>query len=99
MDFLTFAIDEVDEGASTLEAMASTMSGQHAAVMREVQQVLDWAWHRFPDSHGPIDDGMAWHHDLQVNVEHGGWHTVTLTLTGTLRFAEAFITKFGPAGD
>jgi hypothetical protein len=67
--------------------------------MAEVQQVLDWAWHRFPGSHGPIDDGMDWHHDLQVSVEPGGWHTVTLTLTGSPRFVEAFQASFGDASD
>ena len=99
MDYLTFALDEVDDGVATLEAMASTRAVQHAAVMAEVQQVLDWAWHQFPDSHGPIDDGMHWDHDLQVTIEAGGWHTVTLTLTGTGRFVEEFIAVFGRVGD
>ena len=44
MDYLTFALDEVDDGIATLEAMASTTAAQHAAVMAEVQRVLDWAW-------------------------------------------------------
>ncbi len=99
MDFLTFDVAEVGEGVSSLEAMASTAAGQHAAVMAEVQQVIDWAWRRFPDSHGPIDDGMEWDHDLQVTVEDGGWHTVTLTLTGTGRFVEELFAAFGDAGD
>ena len=99
MDFLTFDVAEVDDGVSSLEAMASTAAGEHASVMAEVQQVLDWAWHRFPDSHGPIDDGMEWDHDLQVTVEEGGWHTVTLTLTGTGRFVEAFLATFGVAAE
>ena len=86
MEFLTFDVAEVDDGVSSLEAMASSATAQHAAVMAEVQQVLDWAWGRFPSSHSPIDDGMEWDHDLQVSVEDGGWHTVTLTLTGTGRF-------------
>lgn len=99
MDFLTFDVAEVDDGTSSLEAMASTAAAQHAAVMAEVQQVLDWAWCRFPDSHGPIDDGMEWDHDLQVTVEEGGWHTVTLTLTGSGRFVEEFVATFGNARD
>ena len=99
MDYLTFAFDEVDGGVATLEAMASTKAAQHAAVMGEVQQVLDWAWRHFPDAHGPIDDGMHWDHDLQVTIEAGGWHTVTLTLTGTGRFVEEFIAVFGRVGD
>ncbi len=99
MDFLTFDVAEVADGVSALEAMASTAAGQHAAVMLEVQQVLDWAWSRFPDFHGSIDDGMQWDHDLQVSVEEGGWHTVTLTLTGTVRFVEEFAATFGNARD
>ena len=99
MDFLTFDLTEVDDGVSSLEAMAATAVEQHAAVMAEVQQVLDWAWHRYPESHGPMDDGMDWDHDLQVSIEDGGWHTVTLTLTGTARFVQEFIATFGSGAD
>ena len=99
MDYLTFDVEEVDEGVSRLKAMALTSAEQHAGVMAEVQQVLDWAWRRFPDSHGPIDDGMEWDHDLQVAIEGGKWQTVTLTLTGTGRFVEEFMATFGSTGD
>ena len=99
MDFLSFDLAEVDDGVSSLEAMASTGSEQHAAVMAEVQQVLDWAWRRYPASHGPVDDGMDWDHDLQVTTEDGGWHTVTLTLTGSARFVEDFLATFGNCED
>jgi hypothetical protein len=99
MDFLSFDLTEVGDGASSLEAMASTGVDQHMAVMAEVQQVLDWAWSRFPRSHGPIDDGFDWDHDLQVTIEDGGWHTVTLTLTGTDRFVGEFFVKFRDAED
>lgn len=99
MDYLTFALDEVDDGVATLEAMASTRAAQHAAVMAEVQQVLDWAWRQFSDSHGPIDVGMHWDHDLQATWEAGGWQTVTSTLTGTGQFVEEFIAAFGSNED
>lgn len=99
MKYLTFELTEVDEGVSSLEAMASTAVEQHAAVMAEVQQVLDWAWRRYSGSHGPVDEGMDWDHDLQVTVEDGRWHTVTLTLTGTGRFVEEFIATFGTDQD
>jgi len=99
MNYLGFDVAEVEDGLSSLEAMASTTVEQHAAVMAEVQQVLDWAWGRFPGEHGPIDEGMVWDHDLQVIVEDGGWHTVTLTLTGTRHFVEAFIATFGRTED
>jgi hypothetical protein len=99
MHYLTFDVEEIDDSISTLEAMASTPAKQHAAVLAEVQRVLDWAWRRFPDSHGPVDDGMAWHHDLQIAIEGDNWYAVTLTLTGNVRFVEEFIATFGRAAD
>lgn len=97
--FLSFQLDEVDADVASLEAMASTALEQHLNVMAEVQQVLDWAWREYPGSHGRIDDGMDWDHDLQVTVEDGAWHTVTLTLTGTARFVQEFVATFGSGAD
>lgn len=94
MDFLSFDLSESGEGVTTLEALAATSAESHPAVMAEVQQVLDWAWREFPYRHGPVDDGMDWDHDLQVGVEPGGWHAVTLTLTGSPAFVEAFLAAF-----
>jgi hypothetical protein len=99
MQYLTFDLSDNTEGVTTLDAMASTPAAQHPAVMAEVQQVLDWARRRFPHGHGPIDDGMDWDHDLQVTVEAGDWHTVTLTLSASPRFAAAFLKAFGQPGD
>ena len=95
MQFLTFDLSDSTEGIVTIEALASTSAAQHAAVMAEVQQVLDWAWRAFPHTHGPADDGMDWDHDLQVDVEPGGWHAVTLTLRGSESFAPEFHAAFG----
>jgi hypothetical protein len=94
MRFLTFDISDSSDGVTTLEAMASTAAEHHAAVLAEAQQVLDWAWRRFADSHGPVEDGMDSDHDLQVQVEDGHWHTVTLTLSASPHFAEAFAEAF-----
>jgi len=94
VNYLGFDLSEGAEGVTTLEAMASTTAAQHAAVMAEVQQVMDWAWRHFPDSHGPLDDGRDWDHELQLTQEDGHWHTVTLTLTGSARFVEAFLEFF-----
>jgi hypothetical protein len=97
MQYLSFDLgDSQGDGVSTLEALASTGAAQHAAVMQEVQQVLDWAWRHFPHTHGPAEDGMDWDHDLQVHEEDGGrWHTVALTLTGSPCFVDAFTAAFG----
>jgi hypothetical protein len=99
MRYLSFDLSEDVDGVTTLEAMAATTADRHAAVMAEATQVLDWAWQRFPHTHGPVDDGHDWDHDLQVTVEGGHWQVVTLTLVGSPRFvdalAEAFIDAFG----
>ncbi|GAA0764661.1 hypothetical protein LRH25_09965 [Ideonella azotifigens] len=92
--YLSFDLSDNDEGVTTLEALASTSAAQHAAVLAEVQQVLDWARQHFPHGHGPLDDGMDWDEDLQVSVE-GPWHSVTLTLAASARFVEAFLPVFG----
>ena len=99
MNYLTFDLSDDTDGTATIEALASTSAEHHAAVMAEAQQVLDWAWRRFPHTHGPVDDGMDWDPDLQVSVEPGGWHAVALTLTASPRFAEAFQATFGLGSD
>lgn len=94
LHYLVFDRSETDDGLIVLEAMASTRAEQHAAVMAEVQQVLDWAASRFPHGHGPVEDGGDWHHDLQVHEEAGGWRTVTLTLAASAAFAQALEAAF-----
>jgi hypothetical protein len=94
MHYLSFDLSDNDDAVTTIEALASTTAGQHAAVMAEVQQVMDWAWRHFPHTHGAADDGMDWDHDLQVNLEPGGWHAVTLTLTASPAFAAEFMAVF-----
>jgi hypothetical protein len=99
VQYLSFDLSDGADGVTTLEALASTAAEQHAAVMAEVQQVLGWAWQHFPHAHGPVEEGMEWDHDLQVNVEGGQWHAVTLTLTGSQRFVDEFLAAFGGAPD
>ena len=97
MRYLTFDLGEGDEGLTTIEAMASTPAADHAAVMGEVEQIMRWAWRSFPHTHGSTDDGADWDHDLQVTIEDGHWHAVTLTLTASARFVEAFLAAFADA--
>ena len=99
MNYLAFDHSEGDDGVTTIEALAATSAEQHAAVLAEVQRVLDWAWRHFPHSHGPADAGMDWDDDLLIAIEPGGWHAVTLTLTGSPAFVEAFIAAFPEPGD
>lgn len=99
LQYLSFDVSDNDEGVVTIEALASTSASQHAAVLAEANRVLEWAWHAFPHTHGPADEGGEWDHDLQVGVEGDGWHAVTLTLTGTPEFAREFGTIFGAGAD
>ena len=99
MHYLTFDHSEGADGVVTLDAMASTSAARHAEVMAEVQQVLVWARRHFPHTGGPVEEGMDWDHDLQVSTEDGGWHTVTLTISASARFAEAFFDAFGRPED
>ena len=94
MHYLSFELAESGEQVTSFEAMASTGIAQHAAAMAEVRRVLDWAWSSFPDAHGPVDDGNAWDHELQLTTEAGGWHVVSLTVTSSAAFAAAFIARF-----
>jgi len=94
MRYLGFEFSDDGHGIATLEAMASTDEARHAEVMAEVQQVLDWAWSSFGQTHGPADEGMDWDHDLQVHDE-GGWRVVSLTITASEWFAAAFFEVFG----
>jgi hypothetical protein len=97
--YLTVDVSDNAEGVVTIEALASTPAGHHAAALAEAQQVLDWAWSAFPHGHGPADDGGEWDHDLQAGIEGDGWHAVRLTLTGTPGFADAFAARFGDPRD
>ena len=99
MHYLTFDFSEGADGETTIEAMASTNAADHAAVMTEVQQILDWAWQNFPHTHGSSEDGADWDHDVQVNVEDGQWHAVTLTLTASKPFLDNFLVEFKVSPD
>lgn len=95
MQYLSFDLSDGTDGVVTLEAMAATAPAHHDAVMAEVGSVLSWAWREFPQTHGPVEEGMDWDDDLQLAIEPGGWHAVTLTLTASPRFAAAFTLAFG----
>lgn len=93
LHYLTFEISEDTDGIGTAEGMASTDAETHARALAEAQAVLTWAQARSPHGHGPLDEGFEWDHDLQISQE-GDWHTVTLTLSGTAAFLDAFRRRF-----
>jgi hypothetical protein len=96
LDFLSFDASGDTDGVHTFDALASTTQARHAAVMAEVEQVLAWAGRRFPDGPGDLDEGASWCHDLQVTPD-GDWVTVSLSLSGTAAFGEAFARAFAGA--
>ncbi|MFG6460826.1 hypothetical protein ACG04Q_04515 [Roseateles sp. DXS20W] len=94
MRHLSFDLSDGSDDILTLDAMASTRAPEHAAVMAEVEQVLAWARAEFGGRQGPVEDGNAWDHELLVQHEDGGWVTVTLTLSASPEFADAFRAVF-----
>lgn len=99
LQFLLFERSEGDDGTVTLDALASTRAAQHAAVLAEARRVLDWAEREYPGQQGPLEDGMTWHHELQVHEEAGGWIAVALTLSARSDVAEALQAEFGMGED
>jgi len=99
MRYLIFDFSDGDDGIASFEAMASTRADEHPVVLAEAQQVLDWAHRHFPNRHGPVEDGHAWDHELLVQQEEGGWLTVTLTLSASAEFADAFFAVYGDVED
>ena len=95
MRYLDFELSEGDDGITTLDAMASTPAARHADVLAEAAAVLAWCRREFPHTEGPVEEGQDWDHELLVSQEDGGWHTVTLTLTGSARFVDTFLAAFG----
>lgn len=98
LQYLCFDLSEDTDGVGTLEAVASTLAAQGTAVQAEVAQVLDWARAAFPHTHGPVNEGFDWDHDVQV-LREGDWHTVTLALSGSAAFCAAFAARFMAESD
>lgn len=95
--YLLFEPSLDTDGVHTFDAIASTSADESSAVMDEVARVLEWAGTHFADQEGPLDEGGAWCHDLQCTQEAGGWHTVSLSLSGNAAFGEAFSAAFPSA--
>jgi hypothetical protein len=100
--YLSFEVSEGTDGVRTIDAEAATTATQASQVQAEVQQVLDWAWRTFPRTHGPVDQGFDWDHDVQTALAGGGtdgqgWHTTALTISASAAFAEAFAQRFAEA--
>lgn len=98
--YLSFELSEDTDGVCTLDAEAATTTAAQASeVQAEVQLVLDWAWRSFPHTHGPVDQGLDWDHDVQTALTAGGgdgqgWHTTALTISASPAFVSAFERQF-----
>jgi len=103
LNCLSFDLSLDTDGVHTFDAQAAAEFGPEASspamlaqIQAEVQQVLAWAQTHFPDGPGPLDEGCSWCHDLQ-DQRDGPWHTVSLSLSGTPAFGEAFAQAFAGA--
>lgn len=97
--YLTLELTDSSDDVLTVEAMASTREAQHADVMTEVDELLAWARREFGGRQGPVEEGHAWDDELLVQREADGWITVTLTLSASPEFAQAFMAAFGDTED
>lgn len=96
---LAFDHTDSSDGIVTLEAVASTREAEHPSVMAEVEQVMAWVRAEFGGRQGPVEDGHAWDSDVLVQHEAGGWITVTLTISASHEFLDAFLPVFGGSED
>lgn len=87
------------EGVHTFDAQAACRVSDVTlaqVAQAEAQQVLAWASLHFPEGPGNLDEGASWCHDLQLNND-GQWLTVSLSVSGTAAFGEAFARAFAGA--
>jgi len=94
LDYLIFDYSEDTDGSGTFEAMASTTPAQAHLARAEAQQVLDWVGQHFPHGPGPLEEGFDWDHDLSDTLAADGWHTVTLSISGSPAFCDGFRQQF-----
>lgn len=86
LKYLDFDYSEDTQEVGTFDAMASVSAAQVGAVYAEVELVLAWAARQFGHECGPVDEGFAWHHDLQAQQEFTvNEHPVFDLLTGRVR--------------
>lgn len=98
LSYLEFDFSEDELGWGNFDAMASVLPPQRPAVQAEVAHVFAWAHATFPQQRAPLDDGGEWDYDLQEHREPAlsgpARHTLTLSISGTPRFCDAFKQQF-----
>lgn len=101
LHYLDFDLSDDADERINFDALAAPPVAELAAVRAEVKAVLDWASAEFgPPT--PLDDGGDWDYALQDAPDgpHGGppearRQAISLSLSGTARFAEAFRQHYG----
>lgn len=88
--YLVFEISEDTDGVCTFDALASVQADQREALAAEAEVVRQWCRAAFPQGPGPLEHDHPWDEDLQWQTE-GAWHTLSLSVTGTDAFAQAFV--------
>lgn len=83
--------DDADERVN-FDALAAPPAAELPLVRAEVQAVLDWATAALGPP-VPLDDGGDWDYALQ-ETQDGARPEISLSLSGTARFAEAFRQHF-----
>ncbi|MEK8086418.1 hypothetical protein WNB94_08380 [Aquabacterium sp. A3] len=90
LQFLVFDVSEGTDGVHTFDALASVQADQRMALAAEAEVVRRWCRMAFAQGPGPLEDGHPWDEDLHWQTE-GAWHTLSLSVTGTDAFAQAFM--------
>lgn len=70
LDYLDFERSDDGEDTTTWDALAHVDAARWPVVERELVQVLAWAAAQ-AGTPGPLDDGHAWHYDLQLQDADG----------------------------
>jgi hypothetical protein len=92
LHYLDFDLSDDADERTNFDALAAPPADALPAVRAEVKAVLDWATAEF-GAPSPLDDGGDWDYALQ-EVQSGARHEVSLSLSGSARFAEAFREHF-----
>ncbi|MES3001299.1 MAG: hypothetical protein V4787_11465 [Pseudomonadota bacterium] len=95
LHYLDFDYSDEDSGRGSFDAMASVLADRLPALRAEVDAVLQWAVREFGPAAAPGDEG-DWDHDVQQTIEPGtpARTTLTLTISGSPAFCDAFREKF-----
>lgn len=98
LHYLDFDFSDEESGRGSFDAMATVAPSRLPAVLAEISAVLDWARDAFGPA-GALQDESEWDYELQGTDEpaSAAQSTLTLTLSGSPAFCEAFRQEFGVA--